>query len=210
MPKKSGLMNERERAVCARVKSLREGLQYSQPAFALALGLTVDQLASIEYGRVPLRCAIGQWICQRFDVNQRWLAEGKAPKFYYVYYSGSRAPLAPNILFSQAYDDNLKFAVEKLLKEVAKRLGCEVEHITVKDAHLVRPEGIAHVNLDTYNFIIGQTVAHETASIPPYLYQEFYSALFGAARSFRSKYRRPLAKFAAEKGQSQKKPGPPG
>ena len=78
-------MTEREHAVCASYKELREQLKYSQPAFAAETGLTLDQVASVEYGRNPLRFGVGNWICNRFDVNQRWLAEGKKARFFCLF-----------------------------------------------------------------------------------------------------------------------------
>ena len=76
MPKKSGLVTPREVQIGRRVKAFRDQINWPQPAFAAELGISRDKLASIEYGRTPLRYAIGYRLCFIFDVNHRWLATG--------------------------------------------------------------------------------------------------------------------------------------
>jgi transcriptional regulator with XRE-family HTH domain len=76
MPKKSGLVTPREVKIGQRVKRFRDQINWPQPAFASELGISRDKLASIEYGRTPLRYAIGYRLCFIFDVNHQWLANG--------------------------------------------------------------------------------------------------------------------------------------
>jgi transcriptional regulator with XRE-family HTH domain len=76
MPKKSGLVTPREIKIGQRVKRFRDQINWPQPAFAAELGISRDKLASIEYGRTPLRYAIGYRLCFIFDVNHQWLATG--------------------------------------------------------------------------------------------------------------------------------------
>jgi transcriptional regulator with XRE-family HTH domain len=76
MPKKSGLETPREIAIGERVKRFRDLINWPQPAFAAELGISRDKLASIEYGRTPLRYAIGYRLCFIFDVNHHWLTTG--------------------------------------------------------------------------------------------------------------------------------------
>jgi transcriptional regulator with XRE-family HTH domain len=77
MPKKSGLETPREIKIGGRVKQFRDQINWPQPAFAAELGISRDKLASIEYGRTPLRYPIGYRLCFIFDVNHHWLATGK-------------------------------------------------------------------------------------------------------------------------------------
>jgi transcriptional regulator with XRE-family HTH domain len=69
-------MNDWERAICRRVKTIRESIKWSQSSFAEQLGITRDQLASIECGRTPLRYEIAWNIRQAFGISLRWLEEG--------------------------------------------------------------------------------------------------------------------------------------
>jgi transcriptional regulator with XRE-family HTH domain len=69
-------MTDWERAICARVKTARESINWSQAAFAEQLGITRDQLASIEYGRTPLRYDIAWRLRQAFGISLLWLEEG--------------------------------------------------------------------------------------------------------------------------------------
>ena len=48
----------------------------SQPAFARALGISVDRAASIEYARTPLTVELSDGISSKFDVSLIWLATG--------------------------------------------------------------------------------------------------------------------------------------
>lgn len=69
-------MNERERQICARLKELRRRLKLSQPNFAALTGISLNQLASIEYGRTPLRYDVAWIIRVLFNVSLEWLSIG--------------------------------------------------------------------------------------------------------------------------------------
>lgn len=110
MPKPSGKVTEREKEICGRVKQFREQIKWPQPAFAYELGITRDQLASIEYGRTPLRYPVAYQMCLMFDVSEVWLATGNGQVSPFE----SSGPWAGNIpdtiLFSEAYDTFRKSA----------------------------------------------------------------------------------------------------
>jgi transcriptional regulator with XRE-family HTH domain len=69
-------MTDWQRAICARVKTARESINWSQAAFAKQLSITRDQLASIEGSRTPLRYDIAWRLRQSFGISLRWLEEG--------------------------------------------------------------------------------------------------------------------------------------
>lgn len=124
MPKPSGLMSERELAICARVREAREILKWSQPALASKLGITQNQLAGIEYGRVPLRYRIGDRICDLADLNQRWLATGEATRYrYFQVFPERAAQIDANALFSFAFDLHLRGDIEFFWTMATERLG---------------------------------------------------------------------------------------
>lgn len=110
MPKQSGLVDKRESAICARIKDFRESIRWPQPAFAYELQLSKNQLASIEYGRTPLRWEVGYRLCVMFDVNAHWLATGEGPVTPYLGRTTEWFPgnLPKKILFSEVYDSALK------------------------------------------------------------------------------------------------------
>ena len=62
-------MNDREREICARVKEFREAIKWPQKDFAAQIGITLNKLASIEYGRTPLRYEIAWKIRHIFDLS---------------------------------------------------------------------------------------------------------------------------------------------
>ncbi len=77
MPKASTLINDRERSIAARVRQVRYANQLSQTRFARSLGISLDRLASFEYGRTPLTVDVADKISTEFDVSLIWLAEGR-------------------------------------------------------------------------------------------------------------------------------------
>jgi len=77
MPKESGLVSPREREIGRRVQRARERINWPQPAFAAELDISRDRLASVEYGRTPLRYADGYRLCAIFDISPEWLANGQ-------------------------------------------------------------------------------------------------------------------------------------
>jgi transcriptional regulator with XRE-family HTH domain len=98
----------RERAICARVKQFRRQIKWPQPAFAKELGISRDQLANVEYGRAPLRMALGTAICRVFEVNGEWLATGQgiASGSSPMLWTLQHDPDWYSRLFSDAYDRN--------------------------------------------------------------------------------------------------------
>ena len=104
-PKESSLAG-RERAICARVKQFRRQIKWPQPAFAKELGISRDQLANVEYGRAPLRMALGTAICRVFEVNGEWLATGQgvASGSSPMLWTLQHDPDWYSRLFSDAYD----------------------------------------------------------------------------------------------------------
>jgi transcriptional regulator with XRE-family HTH domain len=76
MPNKSGKVTAREREIGERARRFRESINWPQSAMAPEVDLSRDRLASVEYGRTPLRYPAGYRLCFIFDVNPRWLADG--------------------------------------------------------------------------------------------------------------------------------------
>ena len=69
-------MSHRERFICVRVKEFREAIKWPQRDFAEQLGISLNRLASIEYGRTPLRYEIAWKIRFISGLNLTWLANG--------------------------------------------------------------------------------------------------------------------------------------
>jgi transcriptional regulator with XRE-family HTH domain len=74
--KSSGLINEKEREIVRRVRKVRYSNQLSQSAFARALGVGRDRVASLECARTPLNVELADKIAATFDVGLGWLANG--------------------------------------------------------------------------------------------------------------------------------------
>ena len=99
-------LTPRETDICRRLRSFREGKRISRTAFALAIGIGGERLASYEAARVPLRYEVFRCISEQFRLNPYWLATGggspelAAP----IKESAFAANLKPRALFSEVYD----------------------------------------------------------------------------------------------------------
>ena len=131
MPKLSGLINEREISICGRLRDTRNRLGWSQSELAGAIGTTRDLLASVEYGRNPLRYWLADRFCEKFNICQQWLATGAEPIAGYVGIPPEIGlEVSPREPFSAAYDRRIGHIVkrhvleaESLKRSVAAQLG---------------------------------------------------------------------------------------
>jgi len=112
-------MNLRQRGICARFKECREKLGWSQPDFAAALGITLDQLASIEYARTPLRYGIAWKMRLISGLSLDWLATGgPSPDMANADTLSSQYPNGPSndALLSEVFDVACPLTAEHLRK----------------------------------------------------------------------------------------------
>lgn len=79
MPRKSGKVTEAELAICRRLKSFREWIGLSQAEVASEILVGRDLIASVEYGRTPLKYGLACRILNLFELNPEWIATGKGP-----------------------------------------------------------------------------------------------------------------------------------
>jgi transcriptional regulator with XRE-family HTH domain len=75
-PKKEPAVPHREKMIGLRVAYARKRDGFDQRSFARSLGITKDQLSSIESGRVPLKLVVGWKLCQIMLLDPNWLANG--------------------------------------------------------------------------------------------------------------------------------------
>lgn len=111
-------LSEAERAICLRVAQIREGRGWEQSRLAKQIGLSRDQLASVETGRVPLKWSAFRKLLNLWPVNPRWLSEGIGPRELNI-----AAPVEvgrkarKNALFSEVYEAEIKPLMAGLLSE---------------------------------------------------------------------------------------------
>lgn len=68
-------MDQREREICRRAKQFREAIKWPQRDFAAQIGISLDQLASIEYERTPLRYIVAWNYRSFFGISLESLVE---------------------------------------------------------------------------------------------------------------------------------------
>jgi transcriptional regulator with XRE-family HTH domain len=121
-----------ELAICDRVKRERLHERATQASFARMMGLTRDQLASIEVGRVPLRFSAGWKLCRIMNMNPLWLATGEGESSGFAPFNFGR--VSPRARFSEvvlpraAEYDNARD--ERWVDEFIHGLSVEEEAIT--------------------------------------------------------------------------------
>lgn len=97
-------MSEAEAEIGARVKDFRERIGWPQAGFAYEIGITRDKLASIEYGRTPLRYGVALVLCQKFNISRLWLAKGEgAVQQNWELDAETERRIPHRMLFSQAF-----------------------------------------------------------------------------------------------------------
>lgn len=145
MPKLSRLMTDEERAVCSRVKQFREQIKWPQSAFAFEIGITRDQLASIEYARTPLKYSIGALMCRLFNISESWLASGRGPVTPFGDTGPSPQRVPPSILFTDVYKSAMKSHADlwaDVIVPTKSKAERERKHVPVPDPSLHLVKGV--------------------------------------------------------------------
>ena len=146
---------KREREICARLRTFRLSLKWSQPNFAQELKITRDRLANYEYGRTPIPYGVAKHVCESFRVNQAWLAtgEGEVQPFIRLRDDPVPADLDPATHFSQVFDQYLAERVRrvtKLFKADPRLLMYEVGVLGDADAHKGTLHKLMHLSVDAW------------------------------------------------------------
>lgn len=135
------LLSDRETQIGRRLRAFRESLRIPRSAFALAIGVGSERLASYEAGRVPLRYEVFAAIHRSFFVNPAWLAEGEEPQAYEAPIDFGRvgSRIAPRWLFTEAYDRALSH-FHKSRVHLANALAERIDERIAKLVELIRSE----------------------------------------------------------------------
>jgi transcriptional regulator with XRE-family HTH domain len=123
-------LNDREAAICRRFREARLRIKWKMPDFARELEIPRDRLASYEYARSPIRYQLAKRMCDRFNINQRWLATGRLPSRHYVdVHDYTESQIPDKMLFSEAFDAFLSKPLDNQIAQIAKTLHCKEEEI---------------------------------------------------------------------------------
>jgi DNA-binding XRE family transcriptional regulator len=125
MQKKFGEVSPRDRAIAERFRQAREDAGITQQRVGLHIGVSRDQVASIEAERVALRFRPGWRFCIELDINAHWLARGEEPyrpcvDYFKVYSMFEPIENDPDILFSDGYD-KIEARYQQLFEESSYR-----------------------------------------------------------------------------------------
>ncbi len=189
-------MTPREIQICERVYHIRTQIaKWSQPDLARALGITQNQLAGVEYKRAPLRFSMAKFFCEKFDVNQRWLALGVKPvqpKFDVpMEYSFL---VKPNSLYSAVFDGWLDGQTKQIEDSLIEMVGEDNFRTGNFDDAIfshVRPGSEAPVQ--SLVFYVKKVVALQLNQLPDDLRLKYGNALLKATESFELKHSKRIA-----------------
>lgn len=195
--------NEREAAICGRLRSIRLERGVQQKDAAKRLGVPLDTFRGYEYARSPLPFTAASRFCAEFDVNQRWLASGELPKKPYLELSPLVSQFIPDdAVFSRVVDSLLIDAIVEALEDIAdcESEKCEIEEIDSWDHIPWTPILWASrvEKLDSFLPAIEQSVAHTFKILPPELIAPFDLALTDFLTDFRRKHSKKIENFLAE------------
>jgi len=156
---------------------------------AQLLGITRSRLASYEYGRAPVRFEIADLFCSVFLINQRWLAEGKAPLTYYVPMERYvEQEIEGKMLFSEAYKRYLQPDLNKHLAAIATGAGIRVSEIRSEQWQEITSAArrIGHKPIRTLVSALQFAIADAAEKLPEKLYVPFLKTVQGSLDSFLS------------------------
>lgn len=143
--------------------------------FASDVGVDSTVLTNVEHGRTPLRFALADQICRRFNVNQRWVATGQLPRTgYFPLSREEESQISPRAVFSVAFDDYLRTGIEVGLAMNAKITGCTVEEL----------EGAFTSDGADDGERIAQFITWRARIMPAKLREDFLNTVLSAAETF--------------------------
>ena len=122
MGEKFAGLSDYEKSICSRFKLAREDAGVTQERLGLHIGLSRDQVASVELERVALRFWPGWKFCLELDINAAWLAYGEEPirpcvDYFKTYMAPPGIENNPNITFGAGFPE-IGLRYEELFKEV--------------------------------------------------------------------------------------------
>jgi transcriptional regulator with XRE-family HTH domain len=196
MPRPNKSLTQREKEICERFQIARkEIVKWSQFDLAKEAGVTMHQLVNIEYKRAPLRLKVAKFLCEKFDISQRWLALGILPIHPRYEVSMDYAVKAnKDHVFSSYFDEYLDYLTGRIEKAVIEKIGEDnfrngrFDDAAFADtAILSDPPGIA------MSLFVKKLVALRLNTLPDVLQIEYASELLQVSREFQRKHSKQLA-----------------
>jgi transcriptional regulator with XRE-family HTH domain len=186
-----------ERAIAKRLARLRRQSVLTQTELAEAVGLTRDQLASIETARVTLPFKVARKLQQILHFNLRWLATGIEPGFVPIAIDEELLKEAcKHEGFLTAYNTVLREPTEKefaILKEEWERdnPGSDFDRI----AGLLHPGRIGAQEMDRINTSLLPWLTDALQNMPAPLREDLSIKVGRLINSFETEHRTEIQRF---------------
>jgi transcriptional regulator with XRE-family HTH domain len=195
MPKPNQTVTLREKEICGRVRYFRKVVaKWSQPVMAQEIGMSLHRLAGVEYGRVPLHFGVAISLCDKCDINPRWLAIGELPiqpRLHVVMHPYANYP--NSALFSMAFDAFLDGDTKREKDRIIAILG--EENYKIGNFH-VADSGHAQTLVQSGSSSIKKAISLWLNWLPDDLLVIYCDELLKADKNFQSQY---AARIAAAK-----------
>jgi transcriptional regulator with XRE-family HTH domain len=102
------------------------------------VGITKNQLASIEYGRTPLSYAAAYWLIKRLELNPHWLATGRGMRD--DYFKNDELPRPEAVKTRVLFTEMMAGDLGKLARELSEIETRRMKHTVLVDA-ITAPDG---------------------------------------------------------------------
>jgi len=200
VPKPNKTLTPREVEICERAHFARKEIaKWSQPDLATALRITQNQLAGVEYKRAPLRYQMAIFLCERFNISQRWLALGVLPmqpkydvRMEYSYM------VKPDSLFSSVFDGWLDEPTQRIEQAVIEMVGEESFRAgKFDDAVFSNFSPSDSTPPQAMAFYVKKLINLRLNWLPDDLQLMYGKTLLQADKSFQSKHQGKIAKLVA-------------
>lgn len=132
-----------------RVKELRKLKKLTQKEFGERIGVSGDNISSIEKGKVKLTDRNISLICEKFNVNEEWLREGKGEIF-----CQDEKSIVKELVEKYNFDDMVKSCIEVLvtlepeeikpLLAYAKKVALKYASEHIDEVHEIQQEQYVH------------------------------------------------------------------
>lgn len=199
MPRKTPVP-QREIEIGSRLEEFRKTSKLTRVAFAKECGLDSNLLSSYERGRVPVPYTAVKQIGEKFDINQRWLANGTLPKKSYISVSQAVEKAIPSrALFSFAYDNLLGEMLNEAHAAAAKMLDVEEKDIPPHELDTFQPLGDPDAALRYALLRNLKFIQNTQAILPTYLLKKYVQELDKMWRVFLKKNRLEIEAYMKNK-----------
>jgi len=197
-----------EREVAERIVQCRRYQGKTQSDLAGLIGITRNQIASIEIARATLPFGVALKVADALGINLRWLAEGIPPASLFLTFGHSswHGEIAADLLQKTRPEHNFLVEYKSWLRDFFHRKFSEIETHFEKDfpkskfkdiANLMVPSGATAGSRKSILSNLEPVLNEEMSKLPPLLQYELAMKIGRLCVEFRTEYKDAIESFAS-------------